>query len=260
MKSIATLFLLICLCNVNAKKPFAENKETIKNLENLFVFTDALILDDFGQNIRGLDVEHNYEVNDKLYNYIKYYLSDTLKAKVTHAHSSVGMNQEGFVYAIDTYNKNNKINLPLSKASEFTKIQNSQVERVFETMDYTAKSRKANKEYQQKYQTHQPLDLSNLELKKNEAALFFLIEGAKVPDKKKGQKTALSLLLSLGNAFVIELSVYRTYLLIIDNEGKVLWASIAGKPGNILEEDDLTSTMWRSFKKFPVRIKNRTVR
>lgn len=254
------LFYLLISFNVIAKKPFKENKESILGIEKIYVFSDALILDDFGNNIRGLDVEHNFLVNQLLFKKIKYYLADTLKAKFLPAHSSIGLHQPENIYVTDTYNKNNQIILPVIDDTRTNNYPIEVIDQTFEDMLFRTDKRRINKQFQQKFADYDFDNFELMNLKENEAALFFLIEGAKVPDKKRGSKTALSLLLSLGHAFAVELSVYRTYTVLIDHKGTVKWASVAGKPGDILEDDDQTTTVWASFKRFPVRVKNRKVR
>ena len=249
--------------SVVAKKPFNEYKENISSIQTIRVFTDALILDDFGNNVRGLDLEHNELVNKKLFNKISYYLAETLSASFKHVHSSIGMHQPNNLHVTDTYNINNQITLPvIVQVSENQVSSNhlSSLDFIFESMLYRTEKRGINKQYQQFYAQHTIDEVADLELQKGEAAMFYLIEGAKIPDKKRGNKTAMSLLLSLGTVFTVELSVYRTYVVLTDNEGRVLWSAVSGKPGDILEDDDLTTTIWRSFKRFPVRVKNRSVR
>ncbi|WP_283708465.1 hypothetical protein [Marinicella marina] len=245
---------------MDAKRPFKEHQDFFLGLEHIYVFSDALILDDFGNNIRGLDAEHNYLVNQLLFKKIRYYLAETLDAKFHLAHSSIGMHLAGNVYVTDTYNKNNQIYLPLISENDTPNHPVEVIESTFEQILFRTDKRRINKPFQKRFINHKFKNIESLGLKEKEAALFFLIEGAKVPDKKRGSKTALSLFLSLGNFIAIELSVYRTYMVVVNHEGAVKWASVAGKPGNILEDDDQTSTIWASFKRFPVRIKNRKVR
>ena len=259
MKYVMMVLLLVSF-NLQAKKLFKENKAYFQALKTVQVFSDALIMDDFGNNIQGLDVEHNFLVNELMFKKIRYYLADTLEAKFISAHSSVGMHQAGHVYAINTYDKNQQIFLPVVAEQSAGNYPQAVIDRVFEDMRVRSNKSQRNKRYQERFLNHQFDDVASLNLAEDEAALFFLIEGAKVPDKNRGSKTAMSLLLTLGTAFTVELSVYNTYLVIVDHQGQVRWAAVAGKPGDILEDDDQTSTIWASFKRFPVRVKNRSVR
>lgn len=256
MKIIITCLILLSSFGVQSKKLFKENKETIQNLEKIYVVTDITIVEDLPDNKVGINKEYNFKFGENLFKNLKNIFRGKIQSSFIHAVNSIGLYEQNNVFIPDYLDVNKKIILPSFNMKIKNKQDNSFIEVINPLVDKSfdqGRPTKMHKKYQNKMLKNDYTKIKELYLEKNEAVLIIISTGIKVPTKKSVGKAVASTILTLGLFTRIETSAINFNTVLISNEGKLLWAGKSLTTSKSSNDKKLITQLQKIFFGFPIK-------
>ena len=258
MKKYLIIILILNLSIVSAKTPFDKNADKIKSLSKIHVLTDTTVLEDMKGKQLGINSEYNLLLGISLFNNLKNLLQMSIDVEFVHSISSIGLYEQDNVYIPDYRDINKHINLPVLDEtidnplrSEFLHELNPLTDRSFDVSRHT----RLHKKYQVKMLDKDFSRVQKLKLKADEAILLLITSGIKVPTSKTVGKAILTGILTLGLVSVIETSATNFNVVLLANDGTLLWAGKSLKAGKSDKDKKQLKLLRKAFKGFPIKLK-----